>query len=185
LSKLCSSSIALIGLPGSGKSTLGRQLARRLRVDFVDSDHAIENRLGCTIREFFMREGEVRFRDIEQEVLDELTRDFHGIVATGGGATLRAANRQVLSERTHSVYLRSHPEELYRRLRHDTARPLLQTSNPLERLHELYRQRHELYLQTAKFVIDTGRHSSHRLLNMLIMQLELSGVIAPQQTTIG
>ncbi|MFT4191892.1 MAG: shikimate kinase [Comamonas sp.] len=177
--------IALVGLPGCGKSTLGRQLARRLRAGFVDADHVIETRIGCTIRDFFTREGEVRFRDIEQVVIDELTRDFRGILATGGGAVLREANRRALAERTAVVYLRTHPDELYRRLRNDTARPLLQTGNPLERLHELYQARDGFYRQTAAFVVDTGRHSSHRLVNMILMQLELAGAIAPQQTTIG
>lgn len=185
LSNTTSTTIALVGLPGSGKSTLGRPLARRLRMGFVDADHEIEARIGCSIRDFFTREGEERFRDVEQQVIDDLTRNFHGVLATGGGAVLREANRRALSERTHVVYLRTHPEELSRRLRHDTSRPLLQAGNQLERLHELYRARNAFYQQTAHFSIDTGRHSSHRLLNMVIMQLELAGAIAPQQTSIG
>lgn len=177
--------IALIGLPGSGKSTLGRPLARRLRLDFVDADHEIEARIGCAIREFFEREGETAFRDVEQAVIDDLTQNFKGVLATGGGAVLREANRAALASRTYALYLRTHPDELYRRLRHDTARPLLQTSNPLERLHELYRARDRFYHQTARSIIDTGRHSAPRLLNMMVMQLELDGAIAPQQTLIG
>jgi shikimate kinase len=78
--------ISLIGLPGSGKSTVGRQLARRLQLPFVDSDHAIEARLGCPIREFFEREGEARFREIESEVIDQLSAQGAGVLATGGGA---------------------------------------------------------------------------------------------------
>ncbi|KAF1021299.1 MAG: Shikimate kinase 1 [Paracidovorax wautersii] len=177
--------IALIGLPGSGKTVLGRQLARRLRLAFADADHEIEARIGCAIREFFEREGEDAFRDVEQTVIADLTQNFQGVLATGGGAVLREANRAALAGRTYTVYLRTHPEELYRRLRHDTSRPLLQTSNPLERLHELSRTRDGFYLQTARSVIDTGRHSAPRLLNMMVMQLELDGAIAPQQSTIG
>ncbi|MFY7905289.1 MAG: shikimate kinase, partial [Burkholderiaceae bacterium] len=85
--------LVLVGLPGSGKSTVGRQLARRLNIPFVDSDHAVEERLGCSIREYFEREGEDRFRDIESEVLDDLTRHHRGVLATGGGSVLRAINR--------------------------------------------------------------------------------------------
>jgi len=174
LSRCC----ALIGLPGSGKSTVGRQLARRLKVGFVDSDQVLERRLGCSIREFFEREGEERFRDLEQRVLDELTHaaDSHEscVLSTGGGAVLRAANRAVLHERCTVVYLRSSPEEIFRRLRHDKSRPLLQVADPLARLRELYAQRDPLYRETAHFVIDTGRPSVATLVNMIVMQLELA-----------
>ena len=88
--------IALIGLPGCGKSTVGRQLARRLGVAFVDSDHVIEQRLGCSIKTFFAREGEERFRDLEQATLDELTAGTTpAVLSTGGGAVLRAPNRRL------------------------------------------------------------------------------------------
>ena len=79
----------MVGLPGSGKSTVGRQLARRLQLAFVDSDHAIEAKLGCSIREYFEREGEDRFRDVEQAVLDDLSRNSQGVLSTGGGSVLR------------------------------------------------------------------------------------------------
>src|SRR5262252_9000789 len=92
--------ISLIGLPGGGKSTVGRQLARRLRVDFVDSDAVIEQRLGMTIRAVFERDGEARFRAVEREVIAELASRFHGVLATGGGCVLAAENRQAL--RRHS-----------------------------------------------------------------------------------
>lgn len=162
-----------MGLPGSGKTTVGRQLARRLGLRFVDSDHAVENRLGCTIREFFEREGEPRFRDIEAEVLDELTNTQDCVVSTGGGAVLRAANRENLHARGKVVYLKSTPEELYRRLRHDTNRPLLQVSDPMGRLRELFEQRDPLYREVAHFILETGRPSVATLVNMVVMQLEL------------
>ncbi len=170
--------IALIGLPGSGKSTVGRQLARRLKIGFVDSDQVLERRLGCSIREFFEREGEERFRDLEQQVLDELTRTSAGseacVLSTGGGVVLRAANRAVLHERCTVVYLRSAPEEIFRRLRHDKSRPLLQVADPFARLCELYAQRDPLYREAAHFVIETGRPSVATLVNMVVMQLELA-----------
>lgn len=167
--------IIFVGLPGSGKTTIGRQLARRLGLPFVDSDHVIEQRLGCSIREFFAREGEDRFRDVEQQVLDELTQTHHGVLATGGGSVLREANRRHLHERGQVVYLRSTPEEVFRRVRHDTARPLLQVDDPLSRLRALYEARDPLYRQAAHFVIETGRPSVATLINMITMQLELSG----------
>ena len=169
--------IALIGLPGSGKSTVGRQLARRLQLPFFDSDHAIEERLGCSIRDHFEREGEASFRDVEEAVIDELTALASGVLSTGGGSVLRPANRQHLRERGHVVYLRSSPDELFRRLRHDVNRPLLQVADPLGRLRELYAQRDPLYRETAHFVVETGRPSVSTLVNMIVMQLELAGVV--------
>jgi shikimate kinase len=170
--------IALVGLPGSGKSTVGRQLARRLALPFTDSDHAIEQRIGCSIAAFFDREGEAAFRDIEEDVIRELCAKG-GVIATGGGAVLRPANRQNLRSSGHVIYLRSTPEEVYRRTRHDKGRPLLQVADPLKRLRDLHAQRDPLYRETAHFVIDTGRPSVPTLVNMILMQLELAGVVPP------
>ncbi|MCY7306921.1 MAG: shikimate kinase [Rhodoferax sp.] len=167
---------SLIGLPGSGKSTVGRQLARRLQLSFLDSDQVIEGRIGCSIREFFEREGEERFRELESTVIDELTRIPSCVLATGGGAVLRPANRQFLSERSYAVYLKSSAEELFRRLRHDRNRPLLRVADPLARLRDLYAVRDPLYRETANFTIETGRPSVATLVNMIVMQLELAGV---------
>ena len=174
--------IALVGLPGSGKSTIGRQLARRLGVPFADSDHVIEQQLGCSIREFFEREGEDRFRDIEEEVIDTLTANHPGVLATGGGAVLRPRNRVNLRERTKVVYLRSSPEEVFRRLRHDSNRPLLQVKDPLGRLRELYATRDPLYREAAHFVIETGRPTVSTLVNMIMMQVEQAGMASPPGT---
>lgn len=167
--------IALVGLPGSGKTTVGRQLARRLGIDFVDSDAFIETRLGCSIREFFEREGEDRFRDIEEASIDELSKVDNRVLSTGGGAVLRPGNRQHLHDRCKVVYLRSSPEEVFRRLRHDRNRPLLQVADPLQRLKELFAARDPLYREAAHFVIDTGRPSVATLVNMIMMQIELDG----------
>ena len=171
--------IALVGLPGSGKSTIGRQLARRLGVPFSDSDHVIEQQLGCSIREFFEREGEDRFRDIEEEVIDTLTANHPGVIATGGGAVLRLQNRVNLRDRTKVIYLRSSPEEVFLRLRHDSNRPLLQVKDPLGRLRELYATRDPLYREAAHFVIETGRPTVSTLVNMIMMQIEQAGMASP------
>ena len=137
----------------------------------------IEQRLGCSIRAYFEREGEEQFRDVEAAVIDELTRQGPCVLSTGGGAVLRAANRQNLHERGQVTYLNSSPEELFRRLRHDTNRPLLQVADPLGRLRELYKTRDPLYRETSHFIIDTGRPSVATLVNMIVMQLELAGVL--------
>ena len=120
--------ISLIGMPGGGKTTVGKQLARRLGLRFVDADDAVEKRVGSSIASLFERYGEERFREIESEVLHDLLEDPDRIIATGGGIVLREANRKLLQERSVSVYLRSNPEDLMRRVRNDTRRPLLQVS---------------------------------------------------------
>ncbi|MBX3658344.1 MAG: shikimate kinase [Ramlibacter sp.] len=164
-----------MGLPGSGKTTVGRQLSRRLALSFVDSDQVIEERLGCSIRHYFDQHGEEPFRDVEESVIGELMHAPSTVVSTGGGAVLRASNRRAL-RRGHVVYLRASPEELFRRLRHDVSRPLLQVADPLGRLRELHAVRDPLYGETAHFRIETGRTSLQTLVNKVIMQLELAGV---------
>ena len=171
--------LILVGLPGSGKSTVGRQLARRLGLPFTDSDHVIEQRLGCSIRSFFEREGEQAFRDVEEAVLAELAQQ-DGVIATGGGAVLRPANREHLRAAGPVIYLRSTPEDVFRRVKHDKSRPLLQVADPLKRLRDLYAARDPLYRETAHFVIETGRPSIATLVNMIVMQLELAGVLPPR-----
>ncbi len=169
--------LALIGLPGSGKSTVGRQLARRLQLALIDTDQLLEQRLGCSIRDFFANEGESRFRDVEEQLVDELTQTHDGVLSTGGGVVLRAPNREHLHQRCHVIYLRSTPEEVYRRVRHDQNRPLLQVEDPMQRLRELFVLRDPLYQETAHFTVETGRPSLATLVNMIVMQLELAGLL--------
>lgn len=165
-------------MPGSGKSSVGRQLARRLGLPFTDSDHVIEQRIGCSIRSFFEREGEAAFRDLEEVVIDELMQTQPGVIATGGGSVLRAANRERLRAGAQVIYLRSTPEEVFRRVRHDTNRPLLQVDDPMQRLRALHAERDPLYRETAHFIIETGRPSIPTLVNLILVQLEAAGVIA-------
>ncbi len=177
--------IILIGLPGSGKSTVGRQLARKLSASFMDSDLVIEQRLGCSIRAYFEREGEAAFRDVEEQVLADVlaspaepaAQEQLRVLATGGGAVLRENNRKLLKAAGRVVYLRSSPEDLYKRLRHDRSRPLLQTGDPLQKLRDLYTIRDPIYRETAHFEIETGRPSVAALVNMIMMQLELSSQV--------
>ncbi|WP_218510432.1 shikimate kinase [Variovorax sp. dw_308] len=171
--------VALVGLPGAGKSAVGRRLGQRLQLPFIDSDNVIEQRIGCSIRDYFEREGEASFRDIEQQVIADLARTATGVVATGGGSVLREANRAMLRGSFHVIYLRSSPEDLFRRLRHDVKRPLLQVADPLGRLRELHGARDPLYRQTAHDIVETGRPSVAMLVNIIVMQLELAGIVVP------
>lgn len=166
---------ALVGMPGSGKSTVGRQLAHRTGVPFIDLDQRLEQALGTSIRNFFETEGEARFRDLESEMLAEVAQQPGGMVlSTGGGAVLRPENRQVLRALGTVLYLRASPEEIFKRIRHDRSRPLLQVPNPMERLRELLAQRDGLYRETAHYVIETGRPTVSTLVNMVMMQLEMA-----------
>lgn len=171
--------ISLVSMPGGGKSTVGRQLAKRLQISFFDTDAVIEQRIGRTIREFFEAEGEAGFRDIESEVLAELLRPDlpPAVVSTGGGSVLRPANRVLLRERSCVLYLHTTPRELFRRLRNDTQRPLLQTADPLARLYQMAEQREPLYRETAHFVLEVGRPSVPLLVNTILMQLEVAGYL--------
>jgi shikimate kinase len=164
-------------MPGSGKSTVGRHVARQLNLPFVDTDHEVELRIGGTIREFFASHGEEAFRDVEAEVVDAVTQRASHVIATGGGAVLRASNRALLKSRCTVVYLRSSPDELARRLRHDAKRPLLQGGDPLRRLRDLFDVRDPLYRDVARYTIETGRPSVPTLVNMLLMQLEMADLV--------
>ncbi len=171
--------IALIGMPGCGKSTVGRQLAKQLGWRFVDADSEVIREIGMPIREFFDAHGEGRFREIEEQVIATLCAQSRVVIATGGGVVTRPANREQLRQHATVVYLRSTVEELWRRLRHDTRRPLLQVADPLRRLRDLFRDRDPLYRDTAHHVIDAGRGSVPGLASRVLMQLEMAGVVDP------
>lgn len=159
-------------MPGGGKSTVGRQLSRRLGLPFLDSDTVIEARIGCPIRTFFEIEGEARFRQIESEVLADLLRAPPSVIATGGGIVLAPDHRVALRALTTCVYLRSTPEQLLHRLRHDTKRPLLQVADPLARLRELFATRDPLYAASAHLVVEAGRSTVPGLVRHLARELE-------------
>ena len=147
----------LVGLPGAGKSTLGRQLARRLNKHFVDADTELENRLGVSIPTIFEIEGEAGFRDREEVTIADLTQLVDVVLSTGGGAVLRPANRARLRENGTVVYLHADPNVLWERVRHSRNRPLLQTGDPRIRLATLYGERDALYREVADHVIESDR----------------------------
>ena len=168
-----SGSIYLVGMMGAGKTTVGRWLARRLKMRFFDSDHEIERRCGVKIPVVFEIEGEGGFRQREAQVIEELTALDSIVLATGGGAVLLAENRARLAERGLVAYLRASPEDLYERVRNDRNRPLLATADPLGRLRELYRQRDPLYREIADIVADTGSQGVQVLAHDLLDKLEM------------
>jgi shikimate kinase len=156
----------LVGLMGAGKSTLGRQLARRLALR-VDADHELEQRLGVTIPTIFEIEGEEGFRDREEAVIADLTRLTGIVLATGGGAVLRAASRARLKENGTVIYLYAQPETLWERVRNARHRPMLQAPDPRLRLIELFTQRDPLYREVADHVVPSERDAVLRFVRSL------------------
>jgi 3-dehydroquinate synthase len=167
-----SENVFLVGLMGSGKTTLGRQLARRLGKRFIDSDHAIEARTGATIPWIFEIEGEASFRRREADMIRELTSQRGIVLATGGGAVLDPANRACLAERGTVIYLRASIGSILQRTAQDKNRPLLQTADPRRKLEELLAQRDPLYREIADLVIDTGRPNVQSMVQTILDQLD-------------
>lgn len=148
--------IYFVGMMGSGKTTIGRHLARRLKKRFVDCDHEIEARTGVRIPVIFDIEGEPGFRRREAQVLQALSEELGLVLATGGGAVVDAQNRRRLAETGLVIYLCVQPDELFARTRHDRNRPLLQVEDPLARIRELHAQRDPLYREIADIVLEGG-----------------------------
>ena len=157
----------LVGLMGAGKSTLGRQLARRLALRFVDADHELEQRLGVTIPTIFEIEGEQGFRDREETVIAELTQLTGIVLATGGGAVVRATNRARLKDSGTVIYLFAPPETLWERVRNARHRPMLQAPDPRLRLFELFTERDALYREVADHVVPSERDAVLRFVRSL------------------
>jgi len=163
--------IFLVGLMGSGKTTIGRQLARRLGKRFVDSDHEIEARTGASIPLIFDIEGEASFRRREADVIRDLSSQRGIVLATGGGAVLDAGTRARLAERGTVIYLRAHVNSILQRVAHDKNRPLLRTADPRRTLELLTAQREPLYREVAHLVIDTGRPNVQSMVQTILEQL--------------
>jgi len=163
--------VYLVGMMGAGKTTVGRLLARRLKLRFIDADQDLERRCGVKVPHIFDIEGEAGFRAREAQLLAELTALDGVVLGTGGGAVLLEENRRRLAARGTVVYLRATPEDLYERVKHDRNRPLLATADPLTRLRELHAQRDPLYHGIADLVVDTGRQTVLALARELIEKL--------------
>ena len=163
--------VYLVGMMGAGKTTVGRLLARRLKLRFIDADHELERRCGVKVPLIFDIEGEAGFRAREAQLLAELTALDGVVLGTGGGAVLLDENRRRLAARGTVVYLRATPEDLYERVKHDRNRPLLAIADPLARLRELHAQRDPLYRSIADLVVDTGRQTVLALARELIEKL--------------
>jgi len=170
--KFESGNLILVGMMGSGKTTMGRVLAKHLGKDFVDSDEEIQFRTGVTIPHIFDVEGEVGFRQRETVALENLVQRNGLVMATGGGAVIANENRTLLRHNGIVIYLRASVHDLWLRTRNDRNRPLLQTGNAYEKLAGLLRQREAYYQQVADIVMPTGRQNVHALMLKLVAAIE-------------
>ena len=159
-----SGNLILVGMMGSGKTTMGRILAKHLDKVFVDSDEEIQSRTGVTIPHIFDVEGEAGFRQRETAAIEALGARDNLVLATGGGAVLAAENREMMRNNGIVIYLKANVHDLWLRTRNDRNRPLLQTGNVHAKLSELLNQRDALYQQVADIVMPTGRQSVHELM---------------------
>ncbi|CAH0534590.1 Shikimate kinase 1 [Vibrio stylophorae] len=164
--------IFLVGPMGAGKSTIGRQLAQQLHMEFFDSDTVIEERTGADISWVFDVEGEAGFRVREEKVINDLTLEQGIVLATGGGSVKSKENRNRLSARGIVIYLETTIEKQLARTQRDKKRPLLQTDTPREVLEELAEERNPLYEEIADYVVRTDDQSAKVVANQIISLLE-------------
>ena len=164
--------IYLVGLMGAGKTTIGRSLAKRLGMRFIDTDKEIEARTGVSIPTIFEIEGEEGFRKREAQVITEMAQQGALVVATGGGGVLRESNRITMRASGFVIYLNVPPQLLWERTRHDKNRPLLQVDDPKLKLTQLFTARDPLYREVANLVVDGGRMSAQAVLQYLLKELE-------------
>ncbi|HUK01046.1 MAG TPA: shikimate kinase AroK [Steroidobacteraceae bacterium] len=166
-------SVFLVGPMGSGKTAVGRQLARMLDAPFYDSDAEVERRTGVDISYIFEREGEAGFRQRELEAIDALTQLEPVVLATGGGAVLMQENRRLLAERGCVVYLEASVEQQASRVRHARHRPLLINVDPETKLRQLMSERAGLYSSIADLTISTDGRKIHSVAEEIVRGLSL------------
>ena len=179
-------SVVLVGMMGSGKTSVGRKLAQRLGLDFVDADHEIEAAAGMTIPEIFAKHGETYFRDGERRVMARLLAEKQRVLATGGGAFMTAQTRDNIARHGVSVWLKADIEVLARRVRKRTNRPMLNTVDPEDALRRLIGERYPVYAEADFAVVSLdGPHEQavENIVATLASGLAGIGRIAPQRLT--
>jgi shikimate kinase len=159
-----SNNIILIGPMGAGKTTIGRQLAKKLSARFYDSDHEIEQRTGADIPLIFELEGEDGFRKREYQVIAELVLLENIVLSTGGGAVMNPESKQALSDNGFIIYLKSSPEKLLSRTADDKRRPLLQSDDRLGQIKKILAEREPVYLSMANEIIETDELSIKQII---------------------
>ncbi|MEP7243103.1 MAG: shikimate kinase AroK [Gammaproteobacteria bacterium] len=171
--------VFLIGPMGSGKTAVGKYLARLLRAPFYDSDAEIERRTGVDIPYIFEKEGEPGFRERERETLEVLTLAEPMVLATGGGAVLRPENRVYLSSRGFVVYLKTSVSQQAHRVRHARNRPLLNNVDAAAKLEQLMVERAPLYTEIADVTVNTDGRRVRSVAEEIILSLDYSAPRPP------
>jgi shikimate kinase len=167
-----SNNIFLVGPMGAGKTTIGRQLAKKLSTTFYDSDHEIEKRTGVDIPLVFEIEGENGFRKRESQVLTELVLLENIVLSTGGGSVLDPVNRKALIDNGIIIYLKSTAEKLFKRTADDKRRPLLQTDDRLEQIKKILEEREHIYIAMADEIVDTHDLSIKQIIQKILKLIE-------------
>lgn len=162
--------LVLVGPMGAGKTSVGKLLASRLGLKFVDSDHELEARCGADIPWIFDIEGEAGFRARETEILTELCQQSGILLATGGGAVISEENRQILRKAGVVVYLSATAKQIFQRVKHDTNRPLLQVENPQSAITDILEKRGPLYLDVADIVLKSSDRESPNSMAAAVME---------------
>ena len=165
------SNIYLIGMMGSGKSTIGKMLSEVLKIDFIDTDKKIENFMGLSITQIFEEFGEERFREMEESYFIEKSQLQNLIISTGGGIILSKKNREILKSSSKTIYLKASPKILVKRVKKKNyKRPLLKNNcnSILQTLNNLYEKRNKLYKESAQFIIETDHLSKTEKFNEVL-----------------
>lgn len=163
--------IVLIGFMGSGKSTIGRLLARKLDCDFIDTDALIEARTKKRIKEIFEKDGQLIFRQIEAEVVAEVALQKGKVIACGGGVILNPRNVQALRKNGVIIYLKAEPEVLYRRVKESEIRPLLNAPNPEARFYEIFSERRQRYKKAADRIVDVTELTPGKIAEKIVSEI--------------
>ena len=160
--------IYLIGLMGSGKTTLGKILSKKLDKHFYDSDQVIEEKLGVNVPMIFEYEGEAGFREREKDILKELVSKQNIVLATGGGIILSESNRNLLAKNGVVIYLQSNQKDLVFRMKNDKTRPLLKNGNVELIIKKLCQEREPLYEEISDFKVVTKNKRIHEVVNEIV-----------------
>ncbi len=167
--------LALIGFMGTGKSSVGLELAKRLNYQYIDIDHEIEKGTGLTISEIFSKDGEAYFRKLESDLLKELSKSDNLVLSTGGGIVLSSQNRELLQEKTIPILLQASVEEIFNRVKDDSERPLLSVADPLEKIKQLFKKRNKFYNE-FDIKVNTDRLEIDEVVDMIMDKIAARGI---------
>ena len=172
--------VILVGMMGSGKTTVGRLVAERTGREFIDLDEMIEQQVGKRIAQIFEEVGEEGFRELETQTLREIAGATHAVIATGGGLVIKAENRRILQDLGIVVWLDAPPDELLKRIGNDESRPMLHGQNPMKRLERLLSERRGFYADASNIHLDTTELTPEEIAERVSLELGKRGEVDRQ-----